>query len=302
LEGANAIYQGSAQISIFLGPGIAGAIIALFSKNGGGPANPSLEGISIAFAVDAFTFLVSTITLWLLREEPVAIQPQHRNGTVLTAIREGIRYMWNDPILRVVYVLVGVINFLFMGPLMVGIPVLADRRLPEGAAAFGLIISAYGGGNLLGILMAGSLPKPSGRFMERLLVISLAIFGVGIAYFAFLRSTWVAFFVLLALGIGNGYLVIIFITYLQRRTPKNMLGRVMSLILFANAGLTPISQALAGAVIKLSMESMFLAAGILVVLTDLWLALQPQLRAMSRELVAEISAGLKRGEETPTNP
>lgn len=37
----------------------------------------------------------------------------------------------------------------------VGIPVLANR-LPEGAAAFGAILSAFGGGALVGAILSGS--------------------------------------------------------------------------------------------------------------------------------------------------
>ena len=47
-------------------------------------------------------------------------------------------------------------NFLLIGPLMVGIPVLAQTRFTQGAAAFGLLISAYGLGNLGGMVAAGS--------------------------------------------------------------------------------------------------------------------------------------------------
>jgi len=41
------------------------------------------------------------------------------------------------------------VNFLLIGPLLVGIPVLADQRLPEGAVAFGLLMSAFAGGSLV---------------------------------------------------------------------------------------------------------------------------------------------------------
>ena len=48
------------------------------------------------------------------------------------------------------FLVIMAINFLIVGPLLVGIPLLADQRLPEGAVAFGLLMSAYAGGNLGG--------------------------------------------------------------------------------------------------------------------------------------------------------
>src|SRR5215475_12727080 len=40
----------------------------------------------------------------------------------------------------------------------VGVPVLAKTRVLEGAAAFGIIMSAFGGGALLGIILSKPLP------------------------------------------------------------------------------------------------------------------------------------------------
>ena len=47
--------------------------------------------------------------------------------------------------------------------LAVGIPVLARTRFPEGAAAFGLIMSLFGGGALLGTALAGGGRTPARR-------------------------------------------------------------------------------------------------------------------------------------------
>ncbi|HEU0295968.1 MAG TPA: hypothetical protein VFR47_24725 [Anaerolineales bacterium] len=42
-----------------------------------------------------------------------------------------------DKLLRFIFTILMAINFLLIGPIMVGTPVLADQRLPEGATAFG---------------------------------------------------------------------------------------------------------------------------------------------------------------------
>jgi len=66
------------------------------------------------------------------------------------------------------------------------------------------------------------------------LVISLfALFGVGMSLFAFVESTWIAAPVMTVMGIGNGFLGVTLITTLQRRTPTEMLGRVMSLLMLS---------------------------------------------------------------------
>jgi hypothetical protein len=52
------------QLSVFLGPVLAGLIIAMFANQSTGSetAVPDLRGIGIAFAPDAVTFLASALT------------------------------------------------------------------------------------------------------------------------------------------------------------------------------------------------------------------------------------------------
>ncbi len=64
-----------------------------------------------------------------------------------------------------------------------------------------------------------------------------------------LSSTVPAAIVAALMGLGQGYVVIQFITWLQLRTAPHMLGRMMSVLLFAVVGLTPLSSTVAGALI-----------------------------------------------------
>jgi len=72
LPWANALIQGMAQLSLFIGPVLAGGLIALFSGgqvSAGGESIPELRGIGLAFVIDAATFLASATTLWLIKVE-----------------------------------------------------------------------------------------------------------------------------------------------------------------------------------------------------------------------------------------
>ena len=157
--------------------------------------------------------------------------------------------------------LLAAVNLLLIGPLLVGIPVLADQRLPQGAVAFGLLMSAYSGGNLVGFVLAGSLPRIGGAAMRALLIGLLAAFGLVVGALGFLGSTWIDFGLLLVLGVGNGYAAILLFTWVQARTPKAMLGRMMSILMLTNTGLVPVSQALSGAVAKWDLTALFAGAG-----------------------------------------
>jgi hypothetical protein len=83
---------------------------------------------------------------------------------------------------------------------------------------------------------------------------------------------------LFLLGVGNGYLTIVLFTWLQQRTPQDLMGRMMSLLLFANMGLLPLSQALAGTALNWSLTGLFLGAGSLVMVAAALLSLSRELR------------------------
>jgi hypothetical protein len=105
--------------------------------------------------------------------------------------------------------------------------------------------------------------------------------GIGTAALGFTSVTWAAAGITGLIGLGNGYTVVLFMTWLQQRTPEALLGRVMSLLMIALFGLAPVGNALAGALIKLNLTGYFVGSGLLMT-AIVWLSLlQPELRDMS---------------------
>ncbi len=274
LQGANSLFQGTAQLTNFVGPVLAGGLIAWFSPHGI-TTLPKLTGVGLAFLLDSLTFPVSLVTLGLIRSRAqtarnAAGAPEaEARGTagMLASIKEGMVFAWRNPGLRMVFIIITAVNLFFVGPLLIGIPVLAQMRLPEGAAAFGLIMSGYGGGNLLGYILSGNLKM---RRVGPLVTVLIVAFGIGTAVIGMSYSTLLSFATLLVLGIGNGAIGLLFITWLQRNTPEHMLGRMMNLLYMTNVGLTPVSEAASGLLSKLSVTGLFLGAGVLMALTGLW--------------------------------
>ena len=280
LQAGNSVMMGVGQLVGFIGPTIAGILIGRFSQ--------SPLGIGLAFALDAASFAVSAVTLWVMhgggKHQADAGTPGKES--VWASILAGVKYLWDDKPLRLMFLVIMAVNFLFVGPILVGIPVLANQRLVEGAVAFGLLMSAFSGGNLAGYLLAGSLPRPTGNTMRVFLIALLVVFGLVLGSFGFLRSTWVDFALMLLLGLGNGYISITLFTWMQLRTPKAMLGRMMSMMMLSNTGLVPISQAISGAVSRWSLTALFAGAGILILLVAVWSAPQPELKVFSDSMMA----------------
>ncbi len=278
LQTGNALVQGMAQLSLFLGPVLAGAVIAVV---GGSAKDPSRSGIGLAFGLDGLSFLASVVALYRMqvsRPVPTSDQP-----AVLDSIKEGLKFVWDSMVLRLLFIVVMGINFFVVGPFSVGVPVLADDRLSGGAAAFGIIMSAFGGGALAGIILAGVLPRPRAARFGTILLVCVAMLGVGLMALPISDATAIVAVISLLMGVFNGYVNILAITWLQKRIPEALMGRVMSLIMFASLGLVPVSSALSGAILDLNIEALFVGSGVMMIVVAMIALRVPALRLMGLE-------------------
>jgi MFS family permease len=240
LPGANALLQGTQQLAGLIGPAIAGIVVAAVQT---GPA----------FAIDAASFGVAATALFFIRgarRAPASDATQAASGgSLLGTIGDGLRYAWADPAIRTLIVLIAGFNLAFNGPIFVGLASLADGRFGGGSAAFGILISAWGGGALLGAVAAGSL----GRVPHLgAIVLALAgVMGIGLGLIGIAPNVPVAFAILAVVGLGGGFVNVRVIAWLQARVPETYIGRVMSLVMLASVGLAPLSLAASGALVDL---------------------------------------------------
>ncbi len=259
LQQGNAVIQGTATLSLLVGPILAGATISWLDR---GAAHSTL-GIAIAFGIDSLSFIASIVMLSLMHVQRDQAQTEKTESGVIASIREGLLYVWNDSTLKIVFPIVMGLNVLINGPFAVGIPVIARTRFVEGAAAFGLIMSLFGGGALLGTVLAGVLPKPSKKLLGTISLSVLSVMGIGLAVIGISPTMYIAAAAGLVMGIANGYANIMLITWLQQKVAPELTGRIMSLVMFAAIGLNPVSTALAGAFIGLNVTALLVSSGIL---------------------------------------
>lgn len=141
-------------------------------------------------------------------------------------------------------------------------------------------MSSFGGGSLLGILLASTLPAPPARWVGRILLLVVSTLGIGLILLAFTRMILIASLIALTTGIGGGYILITVITWLQKRAPQAMLGRTMSLLTFSTLGLNPFAMALAGALSKWSVTNLLAGSGVLLSLIALITLFSPAAQLM----------------------
>jgi len=154
------------------------------------------------------------------------------------------------------------VNLLIVGPIEVGLPYIAYSRLPEGAAAFGAIMAAFGGGSLAGLAIGSALKLPRPSRLGPTVIVTIAIAGLGLAGLAFARSTPVAVVLGAISGLSIGYSNLVGITFLQSRVPQQLMGRVMGLMITGSVGLVPVSAFVAGLAVELDVDLTMLVAGV----------------------------------------
>ncbi len=230
---ANSLTYGVEKIGGLVGPALAGLLIAGL----GGAAQDAglaadLPGTGAALVVDALATGLATVLLALLpRRRPQPKGPgRPAAADLLSSIKQGLVYLWRHGTLRTLVLIVAAINLFTTGPLYLGLPVLADARLPGGAAALGLLTSALGAGALLGTALAGLRPRPVPRRLGLVLALVVGVSAGGVLLLGLASSTISAALVALGIGAFLNYVQVTVVTWMQVCTPRALMGRVMSLV------------------------------------------------------------------------
>ena len=247
LEPGNAVLNVTAQTSVILGPVLGGLIVAVL-------------GIGWAFAGDAACFAIGFLfILWLPAAARAGAGEAHPDGGLGGQIVAGFRYAWANIGIRVTLIVIAIVDFAANGALGVGIPTLAHGRFAAGATGLGILLGAWGIGATAGALGSGFVPPPK-RF-GWLIVVLCAWLGVGIGAVGLQASLVPAALLMGFSGIGTGVVNTYAVSWLQRRIDSAMQGRVMSLVMLASMGLTPLAYAASGAIADVNPTLLFLIAG-----------------------------------------
>jgi MFS family permease len=252
LEPGNAVLNVTGQSSVILGPVLGGLIVAVL-------------GIGWAFAGDAACFVIGFLfVLWLPTAARSAAGKKHPDGGLGGQIAAGIRYAWAEMGIRVTLIVIAVVDFAANGALGVGLPTVVHGRFAAGAEGLGILLGAWGVGATAGALGAGFFPPPK-RF-GWLIVFICAWLGVGFVGVGLVPSLVPAALLMAFTGVGTGVTNTYAVSWLQRRTDPAMQGRVMSLVMLASMGLTPIAYAASGVIAEVNPTLLFLVAGGMILL------------------------------------
>jgi len=280
LRAANAAFMGMRQLSMVVGPVLAGFVIALGAHH---PAAQSLQdarGLGLAFSIDAASFVFSLMSLAMVRIHG-DFHPPKASGGVFASIAAGVRYVWTDVPLRAFVIYASFVSVFVGGPIQVGLPVLADTRLNLGAASLGILMTAQGVGMFAGSFLSGLGQKLVRGHLGVMVLCIDSIVGLTLAALTLAHTTYFGAALLFCTGLLGGMVQIAIFTWIQQRVSQQMMGRTMSILMFTFMGLGPLSAAAAGALLKVvSLTALFGIAGLTLTAIALLCLGSPKMRSI----------------------
>jgi MFS family permease len=228
LAAANSLDQFVRPVALRLaGPALGGALVAGV-------------GTGAAFALDAASFVASTVAVFLMR--PPAHPRSEHVASSASAVKEGLRLVRSRVWLWGTLLSAAIAYLAFMGPAEVLLPYLVKNELHASAGDLGLVFAAGGVGAIGAALIMGQRGHPSRDvtvMYATWTLATLAVAGYGLA-----TASWQLMVACLAFNALETVGTIVWATVKQRHVPASMLGRVSSLDWLISIGLLPLSFAL----------------------------------------------------------
>jgi MFS family permease len=280
LRAANAAFMGMRQLSMVVGPVLAGFVIALGAHHPSTRALQDETGLGLAFSIDAASFVFSLVSLAMVRIHG-DFHPPKAGGGVFASIAAGVRYVWADVPLRAFVIYASFVSVFVGGPIQVGLPVLADTRLNLGAASLGILMTAQGVGMFAGSFLSGLGQRLARGHLGVMVLCIDSIVGLTLAALTLVHTTYSGAALLLCTGLLGGMVQIAIFTWIQQRVSQQMMGRTMSILMFTFMGLGPLSAAAAGALLKvISLTALFGIAGLTLTAIALLCLGSPKMRSI----------------------
>ena len=249
LPNAIAVNSSITTLTRLIGPSFAGLFIAW-------------AGEAMCFVVNAVSYIAVIVALFFVKATQKPLSGS-RPGAI-AQLKEGFKYAFSFSPIRVLLALIAAVS-LFVMPYSVLMTAFAKDVFHGDATTLGILTAASGVGSLAGALFLATRKGVLG--LGRWIVISCAMFGLGLIGFGLSTSLWIALPVLALVGFGGMVLMAASNTILQTLVDEDKRGRVMSIYTMCFMGLAPFGSMAAGALsTRIGLGPTVIASGVIGVL------------------------------------
>jgi MFS family permease len=201
------------NVATIAGPAIAGFLLAE-------------SGPALIYALNAFSFLAVIAALIAMQTSGDPERTEDRgNALSLAALKEGLRFVRNTPIIVQTMTLDFVATFFASATLL--LPIFASERLHVDARGYGFLAAAPAIGSVITALVMARVG--SFRNQGRLVVASVAVFGLATAAFGVSTVFWFSLLMLAVTGAADTVSTVLRQTIRQLVTPNHLRGRMTSI-------------------------------------------------------------------------
>jgi MFS family permease len=228
LPNAIALNSSLFNASRIFGPAVAGIVYGF-------------TGAGVCFLINAVSFLAVLVSLFAMRVHEFHPLETFERPSLLRGTREGLAFARSQRRMVVLLSLTVVLST-FCFNFNVTLPVLAAKTLHTNAQVYGLLSALFGGGALVGSLVAASLGRASAKVM---LLGGIVFTGSELAL-APIRSPYVAGLLLFLVGVGFTAWSANSNAMVQLQAPDRLRGRIIGLYFYAFNGTGALAGLFAG--------------------------------------------------------
>jgi MFS family permease len=203
------------------------------AQNVGAIVGPALSGVVISSLGQQYTYLFNAISfvavlaaLWAMGPvEQVVTEEARRRGLNLGAVREGVRFILNRPIILSSMILDFFATFFSSANTL--LPFVALDVLHVDVIAYGWLSAAQSIGSVVAALVISQ--RAAIRRQGALMLGAVGIFGLATILFGLSRAFALTMFALILVGASDSVSTILRNTIRQLQTPDDMRGRMTSI-------------------------------------------------------------------------
>lgn len=244
---ANSLNGVSRQATFMLGAALAGV---LYYK----------VGIASIFIINGVSFVISGISELFIKVKEEHIN-KNNNKKFLSELKEGLNYIRIEKVFLTLIIVSSFTNLIINPTFSVIIPKIIKYSFNGTAKDFGIFEFMIAFGTLISMIIISIYYKKE-KISRTLVVVFLYVVFIFVGFGMFASpgvtknlgtkvSIYIYYVLAFTLSFSVSFLNIPVITFMQKKVPKDMIGRVLSVLITASISITPIGLAIYGILIDI---------------------------------------------------
>lgn len=214
LQATNALMDVTTRVAMSIAPVLAGYLLALTTAEN-------------LFLFDALTFIVSAVAIYTIGNKYRWQVDKPKGRDIRADIVEGFQLVIEHrPLAWGIFIVIFWVNIIWSLFYIIGIPLFAQEVLGGDARTFGLIVTAYGVGNVIGGFVIGNVSTNRKLLM---LFGGKVVLGMGFVILASASSLPMAMLGAFCASFGGPMTDITLLVIMQKELPSGTIGKTYSL-------------------------------------------------------------------------